>query len=50
MPVQRVKELRRRRTRLKKVAKLRRRYAAKTEAERAAIIEKLAKVAPGLTP
>ena len=50
MPVQREKELRRRRTRRKKVAKLRRRYAAaKSEAERAAMLEKLAKIAPGLT-
>ena len=50
MPVQREKELRRRRTRRKKVAKMRRRYAAaKSEAERVAILEKLAKVAPGLT-
>lgn len=50
MPIQRRKELRRRRTRRKKVAKLRQRYAAATtEAERAAILEKLSKVAPGLT-
>ncbi len=50
MPVQREKELRRRRARRKKVAKLRRRYAAaKSEAERAAILEKLAKTAPGRT-
>ena len=50
MPIQRAKELRRRRARRKKVAKLRQRYrAAKGEAERAAILAKLAKVAPGLT-
>ena len=50
MPIQRGKELRRRRTRRKKVAKLRQRYAAaRSEAERAAILEKLSKVAPGLT-
>ncbi len=50
MPIERGKELRRRRTRRKKVAKLRRRYAvARSEAERAAILEKLSKVAPGLT-
>jgi hypothetical protein len=50
MPVQREKELRRRRTRRKKVAKLRRRYAvAMSATERAAILEKLAKIAPGLT-
>jgi hypothetical protein len=50
MPIQRNKELRRRRTRRKKVAKLRQRYAAtRSEAERAAILEKLSKVAPGLT-
>jgi hypothetical protein len=50
MPAQREKELRRRRTRRKKVAKLRRRYAAtKSEAERTGILEKLAKIAPGLT-
>ncbi len=50
MPIQRLKELRRRRTRRKKVAKLRQRYAAaRSEAERAAILEKLSKVAPGFT-
>jgi hypothetical protein len=50
MPNQRGKDLRRRRTRRKKVAKLRRRYAAaRSEAERAAILEKLSRVAPGLT-
>ena len=50
MPVEREKELRRRRTRRKKVAKLRQQYrTAKSEAERAAILEKLAKVAPGIT-
>jgi hypothetical protein len=44
MPIQRGKELRRRRTRRKKVAKLRQRYAAaRSEAERAAILEKLSK-------
>ena len=50
MPIQRAKELRRRRARRKKVAKLRQCYrAAKGEAERVALLEKLAKVAPGLT-
>jgi hypothetical protein len=50
MPIQRGKELRRRRTRRKKVARLRQRYAAaRSEVERAAILEKLSKVAPGLT-
>src|SRR5262249_4924837 len=50
MPVERAKELRRRRGRRKKVAKLRQRYRAiKGEVERTAIVEKLAKVAPGLT-
>jgi hypothetical protein len=49
MPIERDKELRRRRTRRKKVAKLRQRYrAAKGEAERTAILEKLARIAPGL--
>ena len=50
MAVERYKELQRRRSRHKAIVKLRRRYqAAKSEAERAAIVEKLAKVAPGLT-
>ncbi len=49
MPVQRAKELRRRRVRHKKIAKLRQRYhAAKSEADRGAIVEKVAKVVPGL--
>ncbi len=50
MPIQRERVIRRRRTRRKKVAKLRQRYrVAESEAERAAILEKLAKIAPGLT-
>ncbi|MBI2466741.1 MAG: hypothetical protein HYV62_02810, partial [Candidatus Rokubacteria bacterium] len=47
MPVQRKTELHRRRVRRQKLAKLRRRYeAAESDAERAAVVQKLTRVAP----
>lgn len=50
MPVIRRTELHRRRVRRAKLAKLRKRYqAARTEEEKAQVLEKAARVAPGLT-
>ncbi|RMF86739.1 MAG: hypothetical protein D6736_14420 [Nitrospinota bacterium] len=50
MPIPRQAELRRRRTRRAKLAKLRRRYmAAKTEEEKAWVLQKVQKIAPWLT-
>ncbi|MFQ5852575.1 MAG: DUF6800 family protein [Candidatus Binatia bacterium] len=50
MPVCRRAELRRRRTRRKKLAQLRRRYReAKSKEEKAKILEKVSRVAPGIT-
>ncbi len=50
MPVERKKEVRKRRVRRAKLAKLRKRYqAAKTEEEKSKILQKVSQVAPGLT-
>lgn len=50
MPVIRQTELHRRRVRRANLAKLRKRYqAARTEEEKAQVLEKAARVAPGLT-
>jgi hypothetical protein len=50
VPVQRKKEIRRRRVRHEKIAKLRQRYrTTKSEAEKVVILQKLAKMASGLS-
>ncbi|MFQ5540360.1 MAG: DUF6800 family protein [Candidatus Binatia bacterium] len=50
MPLPRKSELRRRRVRRKKLAKLRRLYReAKTQEQKAKVLAKVSKVAPGVT-
>ena len=50
MPLPRKSELRRRRTRRKKLVKLRKRYSeAKTQDQKTKILEKVSRISPGVT-